>query len=162
MYCKKITYTDYNDVQHTEEFYFNLNRAEILKMLATDSDATLDQVFDYFRQTRNSKALLQMVEDLIKSSYGVKSPDGKRFIKTSELTDAFVQSEAYSELLFELLNDSDATAKFFIGIIPKNLQNDVEKFYESHPNMTPEDVEKFAAEQRQLNAAQITPIQPQN
>lgn len=150
MFCKKITYTDYNDIQHTEEFYFNLNRAEILNMLTTESDATLDQVFNYFRQTRNSKALLKMVEDLIKSSYGVKSADGKRFVKTPEITEAFVQSEAYSELLFELLNDADATAKFFIGIVPKNLQGDIEKFYASHPDMTPEDVEKFAEEQRKL------------
>lgn len=157
MYCKKITYIDYNDVQHTEEFYFNLNRAEILNMLTTESDATLDQVFEYFRQTRNSKALLKMVEDLIKSSYGVKSPDGKRFVKSPEITEAFVQSEAYSELLFELLNDSDATAKFFIGIVPRNLQGDLEKFYASHPNMTPEDVEKFAEEQRQQVGVSLTP-----
>lgn len=157
MYCKKISYTDYNDIPHVEEFYFNLNRSEILNMLMTDTDATLDQVFDYFRQTRNGKALLKMVEDLIKSSYGVKSPDGKRFIKTPELTEAFVQSEAYSELLFELLNDSNETAKFFIGIVPKNLQGDLEKFYAAHPDMTPEDVEKFAAEQRRQAVAQSVP-----
>ena len=157
MYCKKITYVDYNDIPHTEEFYFNLNRAEILNMLMTDSDATMDQVFEYFRQTRNGKALLKMVEDLIKSSYGVKSPDGKRFVKSPEITEAFVQSEAYSELLFELLNDSDATAKFFIGIVPRNLQAEVEKFYASHPDMKPEDVEKFAEEQRQQAAGQSVP-----
>lgn len=161
MYCKKISYIDYNDIPHTEEFYFNLNRAEILNMLVTDSDATLDQVFDYFRQTRNGKALLNMVEDLVKSSYGVKSPDGKRFIKSPEITEAFVQSEAYSELLFELLNDSDATAKFFIGIIPKNLQADVEKFYASHPDMKPEDVEKFVDEHRQQSdtASRLTLVE---
>lgn len=157
MYCKKITYVDYNDIPHTEEFYFNLNRAEILNMLTTENDATLDQVFEYFRQTRNSKALLKMIEDLIKSSYGIKSADGKRFVKTPEITEAFVQSEAYSELLFELLNDSDATAKFFIGIVPKNLQGDLEKFYVSHPDMKPEDVEKFAAEQRKRADAPTTP-----
>lgn len=157
MYCKKITYVDYNDVTHTEDFYFNLNRAEILNMLMTDSDATLDQVFDYFRQTRNGKALLKMVEDLVKSSYGVKSPDGKQFVKKPEFTEAFVQSEAYSELLFELLNDADATAKFFIGIVPRNMQADLEKFYASHPDMKPEDVEKFAEEQRKQAATQPVP-----
>lgn len=157
MYCKKISYTDYNDIPHTEEFYFNLNRAEILNMLTTESDATLDQVFEYFRQTRNGKALLKMIEDLVKSSYGIKSPDGKRFIKTPEITEAFVQSEAYSELLFELLNDADATAKFFIGVVPRNLQADLEKFYVSHPDMKPEDVEKFAEEQRQQAAAPSAP-----
>lgn len=157
MYCKKITYTDYNDIPHTEEFYFNLNRAEILNMLMTDSDATLDQVFEYFRQTRNGKALLKMVEDLVKSSYGVKSPDGKRFIKTPEITEAFVQSEAYSELLFELLNDANATAEFFVGIVPKNLQDDIKKFYAAHPDITPEDVEKI---RREVAAERSTPTVP--
>ncbi len=135
MYAKTIEYVDYNDVPHKEVFYFNLNRAEVLKMLVTDSDATLDQVFDYFKQTRNGKRLLAMIEDLIKSSYGVKSPDGKSFIKRPEHLEAFVQSEAYSELLTELLNDADKASEFFIGILPKNLQAEVDKYYKSHPEL---------------------------
>ncbi len=146
MYAKVIKYTDYNDVPREETFYFNLNRAELLKMMVTDSDATLDQVFEYFQQTRNSKKLLAMIEDLIKSSFGIKSADGKSFIKKPEYLELFVNSEAYSELLTELLNDADKAADFFVGILPKNLQADVEKFYREHPNATVEEARKIAAE----------------
>lgn len=146
MYAKTIKYTDYNDVPREETFYFNLNRAELLKMMVTESDATLDQVFEYFKQTRNSKKLLAMIEDLIKASFGIKSADGKSFIKTPEYLNMFVQSEAYSELLTELLGDADKAADFFLKILPKNLQNDVEKFYKEHPNATVEEARQIAAQ----------------
>lgn len=136
MYAKVIKYTDYNDVPREETFYFNLNRAELLKMMVTDSDATLDQVFEYFQQTRNSKKLLMMIEDLIQASFGIKSPDGKAFIKKPEYLEMFVQSEAYSEFLTELLNDADKAADFFIKILPKNLQDQVSKFYRDNPDVT--------------------------
>lgn len=145
MYAKVIKYTDYNDVPREETFYFNLNRAELLKMMVTDSDATLDQVFEYFQQTRNGKKLLTMIEDLIQASFGIKSADGKSFIKKQEYLDLFVQSEAYSELLTELLNDADKAADFFINILPKNLQDQVEKIYRDHPDLKPEDARKLVS-----------------
>lgn len=143
MYAKTIKYTDYNDVPREETFYFNLNRAEVLKMIVTDSDATLDQVFEYFQQTRNGAKLLKMIEDLIKASFGVKSPDGKSFIKNPEHLEYFVQSEAYSELLTELLNNAEKAGEFFVKILPKNLQEEVEKFYKDHPNVTSEEARKL-------------------
>lgn len=157
MYAKKIKYTDYNDIPHEETFYFNLNRAEILKMMVTDSDATLDQVFEYFQQTRNAGKLLTMVEDLIKSSYGIKSADGKSFIKRPEYLEAFVQSEAYSELLSELLNDSEAAAEFFVHILPKNLQEEVDKIYKNNPNLTVAEARQIASEATAGNTDQPVP-----
>lgn len=148
MYCKEITYTGCDDQTRTEKFYFNLNKAEIAEMILTDSDATLDQVFEYFRQTRNGKQLFKMVKDLISSSYGVKSPDGRTFLKTPEITQSFMQSEAFSELFMELLADPNKVAEFFIGIVPKDLQNTLADIYKQYPNMTPEDVDKVFAERR--------------
>ena len=154
MLAKKIKYVDFNDDEREEEFHFNLTKAEVMNMLLTDSDATLDQVFAYLEHTRNAKEMLKMVEDLIKSSYGVKSADGRSFIKTPELTQAFVQSNAYSELLLELLGNADKTAEFFIGIVPNSLKGDLERFYKEHPHITPEDVQKFADQQKAQQAAQ--------
>lgn len=158
MYCKEITYTGYDDQLRTEKFYFNLNKAEIAEMMLTDSDATLDQVFEYFRQTRNGKQLFKMVKDLISSSYGVKSADGRSFLKTPEITQAFMQSEAFSELFMELLADPDKVAEFFIGIVPKDLQKNLSDVYKRYPNMTPEDVDKVFAERRA--AAEIVDLKP--
>lgn len=146
MYCKEITYRGYDDQIRTEKFYFNLNKAEIAEMMLTDSDATLDQVFEYFRQTRNGKQLFKMVKDLISSSYGVKSPDGRSFLKTPEITQGFMQSEAFSELFMELLANPDKVAEFFIGIVPSDLQKNLSDVYKQYPNMTPEDIDKMLAE----------------
>lgn len=151
MYCKEITYKGYDDQVRTEKFYFNLNKAEIAEMMLTDSDATLDQVFEYFRQTRNGKQLYKMVKDLITSSYGVKSADGRSFLKTPEITQAFVQSEAFSELFMEFLTSPDKVAEFFVGIVPSDLQKTLSDVYAQYPNMTPEDIDKVLAE-RNSNA----------
>lgn len=148
MYCEEITYKGYDDQIRTEKFYFNLNKAEIAEMMLTDSDATLDQVFEYFRQTRNGKQLFKMVKDLISSSYGVKSADGRSFIKTPEITQSFMQSEAFSELFMKLLADPNKVAEFFIGIVPKDLQKNLADVYKQYPNMTPEDVDKLLADRR--------------
>ena len=146
MYCKEITYKGYDDQVRTEKFYFNLNKAEIAEMMLTDSDATLHQVFEYFRQTRNGKQLYKMVKDLITSSYGVKSADGRSFLKTPEITQAFVQSEAFSELFMEFLSNPDKVAEFFVGIVPSDLQKTLSDVYKQYPNMTPEDIDKVLAE----------------
>ena len=153
MFCKKIKYTDYNGTEREEEFYFNLTKAELIRMMVTDSDATLDQVLEYFQQTRNGKQMFKMIEDLIQSSYGVKSSDGRSFIKTPELLQAFAQSEAYSEMIMEMLNDADKAAEFFIGIVPKDLQETLSKYYAAHPDMNPEDAKKFVEAQRAAELA---------
>lgn len=158
MYCKEITYKGYDDQVRTEKFYFNLNKAEIAEMMLTDSDATLGQVFEYFRQTRNGKQLYKMVKDLITSSYGVKSADGRSFLKTPEITQAFVQSEAFSELFMEFLSSPDKVAEFFVGIVPSDLQEALSDVYKQYPNMTPEEIDKALAER--AAAAETTAPKP--
>lgn len=113
-----ITYTDYNGESHTEDFYFNLNKAEIVEMNLEANGAYAEYLQKIVAQ-RDGKALAHEFRRLILSSYGEKSPDGRRFIKNDELRDAFVQSEAYSELFIQLAQDAEATNRFVEGIMPK-------------------------------------------
>lgn len=66
-------------------------------------------------------AIIKIFKDIILKSYGEKSPDGKRFIKSEEMSTAFSQTEAYTELFMELSSDADAAAAFINGIIPADM-----------------------------------------
>lgn len=125
MFKKVATYTDYNGVERTENFYFNLTQAEILEMeLSTTGglSAMIQGVID----AKDTPQLIKIFKELVLKSYGEKSADGRRFIKTPELTEAFSQTEAYSDIFMELATDEKAAAAFVQGITPKGLDKYVE------------------------------------
>jgi hypothetical protein len=120
MLKKTIKYTDYEGVEREEDFYFNLNKAEVMEMQLS-TDGTLTRLIEKIIAEKNVPKLVEIFKDLILKSYGEKSLDGKRFIKNKELTEEFTQTEAYSNLFMELSTDADAAAAFVNGIIPSDL-----------------------------------------
>jgi hypothetical protein len=116
-----ITFTTYNGEQLTETFMFNLSKAELIKM-QFDVNGAFSQYIERITNERNLKQLGEEFTKLILNSYGKKSDDGRHFYKSEELRNEFAQSEAYSELLVQLLSDSDAAARFMKGILPADLQ----------------------------------------
>lgn len=117
MLKKTITYTDYNGVERTEDHYFNLTKAEIMEMEMSTTGG-LTEMIQRIVAAKDAPAIIKVFKDLILKAYGVKSPDGKRFIKSKEISDAFSQTEAYSQLFMELATDADAAAEFVNGIVP--------------------------------------------
>lgn len=117
MLKKTITYTDYNGTERTEDFYFNLSKAEIMEMELSTSGG-LAEMIQRIVAAQDAPAIIKVFKDLILKAYGVKSPDGKRFIKNENLSDEFSQTEAYSQLFMELATDADEAAKFVNGIVP--------------------------------------------
>lgn len=120
MLKKTITYTDYNGVERKEDFYFNLSKAEITEM-ELGVVGGLSEMLAKIIATQDGPKIAEFFKTLILKSYGEKSPDGRRFIKSKELSEAFEQTEAYSNLYVELATDSDSAAKFVNGIIPADL-----------------------------------------
>jgi len=117
MIKKTITYTDYNGAQRTEDFYFNLSKAEVAEMELSTAGGLAEQI-NRVVAAQDAPSIIKIFKELILKAYGEKSPDGKRFIKSKEISDAFAQTEAYSELFMELATDADAAAKFVNGIVP--------------------------------------------
>ena len=125
MLKKTITYTDYDGLERTEEFRFNLTKAELMDMELT-TVGTFSKLMQKIIDEKDMVRLAKYFKELILKSYGVKSDDGKRFIKTPELSEAFSQTEAYSELYMELLGNSEYAVKFIQQVMPKDLdQNEV-------------------------------------
>lgn len=117
MLKKKITYTDYNGAERTEDFYFNLSKAEIMEMEMNTSGG-LAETIEKIVAAQDVPAIIKIFKELVLKAYGEKSPDGKRFIKSDEIATAFSQTEAYSQLFMELATDADAASEFVNGIIP--------------------------------------------
>ena len=107
MLKKTITYTDYDGLERTEEFRFNLTKAELMDMELT-TVGTFSKLMQKIIDEKDMVRLAKYFKELILKSYGVKSDDGKRFIKSPELSEAFSQTEAYSELYMELLGSSSS------------------------------------------------------
>lgn len=120
MLKKTITYTDYNGSERTEDFYFNLSKAELIMMEASVAGG-LKQRLEKIVQNQDNVEIMKVFQDLIRKAYGEKSADGKRFIKSDELSEAFEQTEAYSELVMEIMGDPEKAASFINGIIPAGL-----------------------------------------
>lgn len=117
MLKKTITFTDYNGTPRTEDFYFNLTKAEITEMEMGTSGG-LAEMIKRIVAAQDAPAIIKVFKELILKAYGVKSPDGRRFIKSQELSDEFSQTEAYSELFMELAQDAEKAAEFVNGIVP--------------------------------------------
>ena len=126
MLKKTITYTDYEGVERTEDFYFNLNKAEVMEMQLS-TDGTLTRFIEKIIAEKKVPELVKIFKELILKSYGEKSLDGKRFIKNDKILEEFTQTEAYSNLFMELSTDADAAAAFINGIIPKDLVEAAQK-----------------------------------
>lgn len=143
MLKRNITFTDYDDVQRTEEHYFNLNKAEVIKWLTTTGDYTLDKVLDRLSKERNGKKIMEYFENLIRMSYGRKSLDGRKFEKSDEIWNDFYQTEAYSVLFTELVTDAAKAADFVNKIIPKDLAGEVERVMRENPESIPPELRKM-------------------
>ena len=118
MLKKTVTYTDYNGLERTEDFYFNLSKAELMEMQA-GTPGGYGEMLQAIVDAKDLPVLIKLFKELILKSYGVKSPDGRRFIKSKELSDEFAQTEAFVKLYMEMVTDDKAAAAFANGIIPQ-------------------------------------------
>ena len=124
MLKKTITYRDYNDVERTEDFYFNLTKAELMEM-EIGTTGGLGEMITKIVNSKDAPAIIKIFKDLVLKAYGEKSEDGKRFMKSEAISTAFAQTEAYSIIFMELATDDNAAANFMNGIIPHDLRQEI-------------------------------------
>lgn len=120
MLKKTVTYVDYNGVERTEDFYFNLSKAEVAEM-ELSVEGGFSKMLEEIVKSNDNARILELFKEMVLKAYGEKSTDGRRFVKSKELAEAFSQTEAYSEIFMELAMDEKAAAAFVNGIMPVNL-----------------------------------------
>lgn len=118
MVKETITYTDYNGVERKEEYLFNMNKAELMELEMT-TEGGLSAMIQSIIDANDIPEIVKIFKKLLLMAYGKKSPDGKRFIKSEELSKEFAQTEAYSELFMELATNAEKAAEFINKMIPE-------------------------------------------
>lgn len=111
------TFTDYDGNSRTEDFYFNLSKAELMKMEMGESGG-LEKLLRKIIAEQDNVQIMKYFDEIISKAYGEKSADGRRFIKSPELTEAFKQTEAYSEIFMDLITDAGKAADFVNQVLP--------------------------------------------
>ena len=126
MLKKTIKYVDYDGKERSEDFYFNLSKAELIEMDLVEQnglEATINKIID----AKDNKRIVEMFKDLILRSYGEKSVDGRRFIKSKELSEQFSQTEAFVELYMSMFTNPDEAAAFIKAVGPQIPEQDPAK-----------------------------------
>ena len=128
MLKKTISYTDYNGVERKEDFYFNLNKAELMEM-EMGTQGGLAEMLQKMVSTQDVPSIMKTFKDIVLKAYGEKSADGRQFVKVdangNPLCRAFEQTEAYSVLFMELITDDETMAAFINGIVPADVSKQV-------------------------------------
>ena len=120
MLKKTVTYVDYNGVERTEDFYFNLSKAEVAEM-EMSVEGGFSKMLEEIVASKDNVKIVSLFKQMVLKAYGEKSADGRRFMKSEEISKAFSETEAYSEIFMSLaLNESEAAA-FVNGIMPANI-----------------------------------------
>jgi hypothetical protein len=123
---KTITYTNFNDEEVSEDHYFHLSKAELVE-LEMSYEGGMSEWLKRIIDAEDGKTIIAEFKKIILDSYGVRSPDGKRFIKNDEVRDAFLSTEAYSTLFMELVTETDKAVEFINGIVPSGLADEAAK-----------------------------------
>lgn len=133
MYTKKMTYTDYDGVERTEEFYFNLSKAELIEMQLT-TEGGLAAMAKQIVDSKNSVEIYKLFKTIIRKAVGQKSPDGRKLMKGAQIADDFESTPAYSDLVEELFTNADFAAEFIKLIVPSDLAMQMQAEQEEEGN----------------------------
>lgn len=121
MLKKTITYVDYNDMERTEDFYFYYKQDEVLEF--EEKVAVLETLL----KRGEMNAIIKVFKEIVLNAYGEKSPDGRRFIKSPELSKEFSETEAFSDLFMSLLeNDGAGILQFIKAVMPKKTVDSID------------------------------------
>lgn len=143
MTSRTFEYEDFDGNKRTETYYFNLTKAETIEWLTTNGDYTLDKLILRLSEKNNGKEVMAIFKDLIYRSYGEKSLDGRKFIKTEAVKSEFMDTEAYSMLFTELVTDAEKASKFIQDILPNDFTDEIQKILQENPEGIPDEMRDY-------------------
>lgn len=126
MLKKTITYEDYNGDTQTEDFYFNLTKVECMELeFGFGNGETLTGSIRTLINAGDMATVINTIKKIVLMAYGVKSPDGKRFMKNDVLRTEFEENPAFEQIYWELVTDAEKAADFISGIVPSAIRDNL-------------------------------------
>lgn len=152
MIKKTLTYESLDGDPITEDFYFHLSTAEIAKMELT-TEGGYASLLQNLVNANNGKQIIEQFDAILKAGYGVRSDDGKRFIKNDQVWAEFYESDAYNVLFMQLISDPDASSQFVRGMLPANFEQEVARIQANKPQDAPVQQNAFETQVPQPSTA---------
>lgn len=135
MLKQTVTYYDFDDNESQETLYFNLTKAELADNLYLQTE--LEELQEIFKGKQRDlevpeiQRIIDLVKTLMRLSYGIRSEDGKRFIKSEEQWVEFTQTAVYDTFLYSMFEDASKAVEFMTGILPKDLRAEAQKMVDT-------------------------------
>lgn len=123
MLAQEITYQDFNTPPqtHTEKFFFNLTEREIA-LMETMPSGGLGALLQRIAEAQDINQMITQVEEIVLSAVGVRSDDGKSFLKEwpdgRKVRDWFRQHAAYDVLFMKMWTDDNFMVEWMAGTFP--------------------------------------------
>ena len=148
MLKREIEFEDFEGKKRKEAFYFHLSKSELVKWMMTGGEYTMDKVLERLVKTRNNKEVMEIFEDLLHRSYGVKSLDGRQFVKNEEEWNKFYQTGAYDVLFMELVGNGKKAAEFVNAVIPKDLAEEAQRIIDENPDAISDEMRDYLIDKK--------------
>lgn len=132
MFFIEKTYTDFNGNERTEKFYFNLTTTECVELMVSKAGG-LEEYIQRIIDAQSQGEIVATLKELVLRAYGEKSPDGREFMKSKEISDHFAATNAFSDIYMELSFDAKKAADFFNNLLPDDLKDRVKQYVKDHP-----------------------------
>lgn len=120
MLKREITYEDFDGNQRTEDFYFNLTKAELVRLELSET-GSFSEMIKKIIASKDNREIIEQFQKIILMAYGIREEGGRRFIKNQQVREEFEQTNAFSELFIELATNEESAAAFMRGIVPSDL-----------------------------------------
>ncbi len=133
MIKKTVSFVDFNGTERSDDFYFNLTIDELIEMELSPNESLKDYL-NRVIQSSDGMEIYKVFKKIVLASYGKKSDDGLRFIKSDEVRDEFSQTNAFSELLFEFMKDAESASEFINSLIPQDKIKELTSSLEASEN----------------------------
>lgn len=127
MISETITFEDLDGKEITEQFHFGITESEAAEMAVRHHVKGGSDLLDYFQSISDAEdgnAMMDAFKNMIALSVGRESEDRRRFIKTPDIRDDFMQSDAYNKLFLRMVQEPEYAMRFLSGIMPKKVQQD--------------------------------------
>jgi hypothetical protein len=157
MFKQEISYEDFNGNQATDTLYFNLTKSELIELEA-GKDGSWSEHLNRIVASTDKNGLIQEFKAIVLKAYGVKSEDGKRFIKSDQIREEFSQTAAYDALFMKLATEDEYAAKFMMGLMPKDMAVEIEKAMKTSDSAIDNTLAKQVTEQLAAKAAEPTEL----